>query len=130
MREFVKGSLQGKIDLTFPFDVIPKMLPWGLRHLVQAMFSPILNHFFQDLNDIYKYLEDNLSDQQPWLSGEHLGIADLLAIFHMTAAVQRGFGWDASKYTKLAKWYDAIVARPAYQAALKKGGTFNLATFM
>lgn len=129
MREFIHGTLLSKVGLTIPFDMIPSMLPWGLSFLVRGLFSPLVNHFLSDLSDIYKHLEDNLSDQQPWLSGERFGITDILALFPMTCAIQRHFAWDSSEYPRLAKWYDAITSRPSYQAALARGGPFDLVNF-
>lgn len=101
-------------------------MPFGIRHFFQLLFWPIISHFKGDLRDIYQYMEDNLSDDKPWLSGATLGLADLNSIFPMDIVTQGGYAMDPARYPKLAKWHKALQERDGYKRALMKGGTYDL----
>ena len=128
-QEFAKSTLQMKADFALIFDILPMFLPFGISYLARLMVSPLVNHFTNDLKDIYQYMEDNLSERKPWLAGEKFGLSDLVAIFGFDIAAQRKFGWDTKKYPRLAKWHQNVMERDSYQKALQKGGPYNLVTF-
>ena len=128
-QEFVKSTLLMKADFCVIFDAIALMSPFGIKQFFRLVFLPLMNVFGKDLAAIYQYMEDNLSESKPWLSGEKFGLADLNAIFPMDIVVQKNFSWDASKWPKLAKWHKAVWERDAYKKALEKGGTYNLKTW-
>ncbi len=62
--------------------------------------------------------------RSPWLAGDAITAADVMMSFPMEAAKGRvGFG----ARPKLAAWLDRIHARPAYRAALARGGPYAYA---
>lgn len=128
-QEFVRNSLLQKADFCVVFDVIPSFMPFGISHFFRLLFSPLFRIFGNDFNVMYQYMEDNLSESRPWLSGEKFGLADLNAIFPMDIVVQKNFSWDAAKYPKVAQWHGAVKGRDAYKKALEKGGTYDLRTW-
>ena len=61
----------------------------------------------------------------PWFAGEAMTAADVMMSFPLEAARSRG-GLDASRPATIA-WLEKVHARPAYQAALRKGGPYAYA---
>lgn len=82
--------------------------------------KPMLAMFAQHL----RYLESELATRD-WFTGSEITAADVMLSFPLEAATQRG-GLDG-RYPKLQAWLQRIHARPAYQAALAKGGPYAYA---
>lgn len=127
-QEFANSTLAQKVSFPLLFEAIPPQLPLGLRQVVQVMIKPVVSHFKGDLLDIYQVMEDALSDQKPWFSGAKLGLADFCMSWGMDMATQRKY-FEAAKYPKTKAWYEKVQARPAYQRAREKGGSYDLVTF-
>jgi glutathione S-transferase len=79
----------------------------------------------QPMIDVHlDYVESELA-QRSWFAGEELTAADIMMSFPLEAARSRA-GLEASRPATIA-WLDKVHARPAYQAALKKGGPYAYA---
>jgi glutathione S-transferase len=79
----------------------------------------------QPMIDVHlDYIESELASR-PWFAGDDLSGADIMMSFPLEAARSRA-GLDASRPATIA-WLDKIHARPAYQAALAKGGPYAYA---
>jgi len=79
----------------------------------------------QPMIDVHlDYIESELA-QRPWFAGDEMTAADIMMSFPLEAARARA-GLDASRPATTA-WLDKIHARPAYQAALAKGGPYAYA---
>ena len=79
----------------------------------------------QPMIDVHlDYIEAELAGR-PWFAGDAFGAADVMMSFPLEAARSRG-GLDASRPATTA-WLDRIHARPAYRAALAKGGPYAFA---
>jgi len=70
------------------------------------------------------WLETELSTRD-WFAGDCFTAADVMMSFPLEASCQRG-GLDSSR-PHLIGWLERIHARPAYQAALAKGGPYAFA---
>jgi len=70
------------------------------------------------------YLEGEIGTSG-WFAGPEFTAADIQMSFPLEAAASRG-GLDASR-PRLSAFLERIHARPAYQAALKRGGDYDLA---
>jgi glutathione S-transferase len=70
------------------------------------------------------FVEAELASR-PWFAGDVFTAADVMMSFPLEAARQRA-GLDASRSATIA-WLDAIHARPAYAAALERGGPYAYA---
>jgi glutathione S-transferase len=70
------------------------------------------------------YMESEIGKSE-WFAGEAFTAADIQMSFPLEAAASRG-GLDASR-PKLHDFLQRIHARPAYQAALAKGGKYDFA---
>ncbi|TDK39458.1 glutathione S-transferase [Rhizobium deserti] len=76
----------------------------------------------QPMIDVHlDYIEQELSGRA-WFAGEALTAADIMMSFPLEAASSRA-GLDGSRPATIA-WLEKIHARPAYQAALAKGGEY------
>ncbi|MEO8373899.1 MAG: glutathione S-transferase, partial [Sphingomonas bacterium] len=79
----------------------------------------------QPMIDVHlDYVESELS-QRAWFAGEEMTAADIMMSFPLEAARNRA-GLGPSRPHTIA-WLDTIHARPAYQAALARGGPYAYA---
>jgi glutathione S-transferase len=79
----------------------------------------------QPMIDVHlDYVESELA-QRPWFAGDEMTGADIMMSFPLEAARNRA-GLGPSRPHTIA-WLDKIHARPAYQAALARGGPYAYA---
>jgi glutathione S-transferase len=71
-----------------------------------------------------RWLDDELATR-PWFAGESFTAADVMMSFPLEAARSRA-GLDG-RYPHLLDWLERIHARPAYGAALARGGPYAYA---
>ena len=76
------------------------------------------------LDQHFDWLETELSDR-PWFAGEAFTAADIMMSFPLEASRHRA-GLDEGR-PNLVDWLERIHARPAYGAALRKGGPYAYA---
>lgn len=89
------------------------------------IFGKLASKRIQPMIDVHlDYIEAELA-QRPWFAGNDMTGADIMMSFPLEAARARG-GLDASRPATIA-WLDKIHVRPAYQAALAKGGPYAYA---
>jgi glutathione S-transferase len=67
------------------------------------------------------YIESHLA-HNAWFAGDELSGADIQMSFPLEAAVARGNG---KHFPNISKFVEKVHARPAYQAALEKGGKYD-----
>ena len=67
------------------------------------------------------YIESHLT-HNTWFAGEQLSGADIQMSFPLEAAVARG---NTKHFPHITKFVEKVHARPAYQAALEKGGKYD-----
>jgi glutathione S-transferase len=82
--------------------------------------APLQRMFGQHLD----WLESELAGR-PWFAGDEFTAADVMMSFPLEAARHRA-GLDESR-PNLIDWLERIHARPAYAAALRKGGPYAYA---
>jgi glutathione S-transferase len=85
-----------------------------------APLRPRIDH---QLQSHFQYMEDSVLPSG-WFVGDGLTSADIMMSFPAEAAVKMGYAADKPKLTA---YVAAIHARPAYQAALEKGGPYAYA---
>ena len=102
-----------------------------------AMLPLMLNMYVMRLGDAGAPLHPRIADEmanhlgyvdaslkgRDWLMGKALTGADIQMSF--VGEVMRAFG-QSDKYPDIKRWVEDFQARPAYQAALDKGGAYNL----
>lgn len=109
---YAEGSLMPPLLLLLVLSRIP-LLGKRATKRVQPMLDRHLD-----------WLESELATRE-WFAGDSFTAADVMMSFPLEAAVQRG-GLGASR-PNLMRWLERIHARPAYQAALAKGGPYAFA---
>ena len=110
--DYAEGSLMPPLLLSL---VIGKMGPfgWPARGFVTKFAMTHID-----------YVESELS-QRPWFAGADFTAADIMMSFPLEAARSRA-GLDESR-PRIIDWLERIHARPAYGAALAKGGPYAYA---
>lgn len=105
-------------------SMMPPLLLKLVLSRVPLMGKPAIKRI-QPMIDVHlDYVESELA-QRPWFAGDAMTAADVMMSFPIEAARSRA-GLDASRPATIA-WLDTIHARPAYQAALAKGGPYAYA---
>ena len=82
----------------------------SLRDRVESQIAALLDYVQSELGD------------SPFLAGAELSVADIMMSYPLEAADARG---GVSAYQALRAYLDRIHARPAYQAALARGGPYG-----
>ena len=91
-----------------------------LRLFGRPARGPILKMFAEHLD----WLESELADRD-WFAGDEFSAADIMMSFPLEIA--RGRAGLGSERPNLLDWLERIHARPAYAAALQKGGPYAYA---
>lgn len=106
---YAEGSLMPPLLLKLVLGRVP-VVGKRLAKRVQPMIDRHLD-----------FVEAELSGC-PWFAGDALTAADIMMSFPLEAARARA-GLDANR-PAIAAWLEKIHARPAYTAALEKGGAY------
>jgi glutathione S-transferase len=109
---YAEGSVMPPLLVKLVLSRVPVMGKLAMRR-IQPMID---NHL--------DFIESELA-QRPWFAGDQISAADVMMSFPLEAARARG-GLDGSRPATIA-WLDKVHARPAYEAALKKGGPYAYA---
>ena len=99
----------------------PLLLKLYLSRLGDAA-APLLARVDGQIATMLDYVQGELGDGL-FLAGGELSIADIMMSFPLEAALARG---GMAAYPALVAYLDRLHARPAYQAALERGGPYEL----
>ncbi|MBW4330880.1 glutathione S-transferase [Stakelama sp. CBK3Z-3] len=89
------------------------------------LFGKAAQKRIQPMIDVHlDYVESELASR-PWFAGEEMTAADIMMSFPLEAARGRA-GLDKDRPATIA-WLEKIHARPAYRAALERGGPYAYA---
>jgi glutathione S-transferase len=98
------------------------MLPMVLDHFQEMGLcgppgeSPIAEMARAELEKLYRYMDSVLSERT-WIAGERFTTADVMIGWVALMVDQRG---EMNGYDSLARYVEAIRARPAYQRSVEK----------
>ncbi len=109
---YAEGSLMPLLFTTLVLGRVPIV-----GKTAQKKFRPMIEPHLD-------WLEAELQER-PWFAGDELSAADIMMSFPLEAARSRA-GLD-SRRPALIEWLERIHARPAYQAALARGGPYAYA---
>ena len=122
---FAEGSAMSPLLMTLILGRIRKAGPFLVRPLTRKIADTVMASFVTpNIQRQLAYAEAELSTR-PWFAGAEFSAADVMMSFPLEVAVVRG-GLDAAGYPKLTEWLARIHARPAYQAALQRGGAYTI----
>ena len=121
---FAEGSAMPPLVMTLVFSAIPARVPFFIRPVAKMISETVQKSFLRpNIEAQLKLMEAELA-KGGWFAGASFTAADVMMSFPMEAALTRG-GLDVSP--KLKEWVARIQARPAYQAALQRGGAYAYA---
>lgn len=109
---YAEGSLMPPLLIQLVLGKIPVM-----GGIAQKRMQPMVDVHLD-------FVEGELSSR-PWFAGDQFTAADIMMSFPLEAARDRA-GLDGSRPATIA-WLATIHARPAYQAALGRGGPYKYA---
>jgi glutathione S-transferase len=122
---YAEGSAMPPLLLKLVFDRIEKApMPFFVRPIARAIAGRAKASLIEpQIARQLSYLEAELG-RSTWFAGNEFTAADIQMSFPLEAAAARA-GLDASR-PRLMSFLERIHARPAYQRALERGGTYEL----
>jgi glutathione S-transferase len=121
---FAEGSAMPPLVMTLLFGEIPKRVPALIRPVARMIGNNVTSSYLRPMIDSQQSLMEAELGRGGWFAGSEFTAADVMMSFPIEAATARG-GLGANKL--LTAWLARIHARPAYQAALRKGGEYAFA---
>ncbi|PSB20091.1 glutathione S-transferase [Phormidesmis priestleyi ULC007] len=122
---YAEGSAMPPLLLNLVFNQVEKApMPFFAKPIARSIVSRVKHSFIgPQIAQHLDYLEAEIS-KSSWFVGNEFTAADIQMSFPLEAAAMRA-GLDASR-PNLMSFLDRIHARPAYQRALQRGGTYEL----
>ena len=121
---FAEGSAMPPLVMTMVFGAIPARVPFFIRPVAKLISETVQKNFLRpNIEAQLKLMESELA-KSGWFAGAAFTAADVMMSFPVEAAATRGGLGEAPKLTE---WLARIHARPAYQAALQRGGAYAYA---
>ena len=122
---YAEGSVMTPLLFKLVFDVIETaQMPFFVRPVAKGIASRTKSTFIQPQIELHlDFVEGELAKNE-WFAGAEFTAADVAMSFPLEVAAGRA-GLDRSRPKAMA-FLDRIHARPAYRAALEKGGPFEV----
>ena len=123
---FAEGSAMPPLVMTLLFNEMPKRSPFFIRPIAKAIGDAVKKSYLGPMIASQLALMEKEVARGGWFAGDAFTAADVMMSFPAEAASARA-GLDAS-YPALKAWLAKVQARPAYKAALIKGGPYAYAS--
>jgi glutathione S-transferase len=121
---FAEGSAMPPLVMTLLFTEMPKRTPFFIRPVANAIGKAVKSGYLQPTIEKQLDLMEQELVRGGWFAGADFSAADVMMSFPVEAAASRaGLG----SRPLLTAWLAKIHARPAYQAALQRGGPYAFA---
>ncbi|MEX0271962.1 glutathione S-transferase [Leptolyngbyaceae cyanobacterium UHCC 1019] len=123
---YAEGSAMPPLLLKLIFDRIEQQpMPFFIKPIARLITGQTKSSFINpQITQHLNYLEAEL-EKSLWFAGTEFTAADIQMSFPIEVAIARS-GLDASR-PKLVDFLNRVQARPAYQQAIARGGTYALA---
>lgn len=122
---YAEGSAMPPLLMKLVFMALPERAPGLVKPIVKGISNTALKSFVDpQLTAHFDYWEAELG-KSAWFAGAEFSAADIMMSFPIEAAAQRGGALEGRP--RLAAFLQKIHARPAYQAALARGGPYDYA---
>jgi glutathione S-transferase len=120
---YAEGSAMPPMVMKLIFSRIPKApeLPFFIKPIARTLMKGVTESFLDPQIKNHVALWDAELQKSPYFAGDDLTGADILMSFPIEAAAAR-----ATLTPRLKGYLTTIHTRPAYQAALKTGGPYEL----
>jgi glutathione S-transferase len=118
---FAEGSLMNWLVMKLVFMTIPTQpMPFFVRPIARQLCAQVQQKLVDpNIGNALAYMDQHLATHA-WFAGDQLTLADFQMSFAVEAAMARG--GDAKRFPHLAAYRDRMVALPAYQRGVAKGG--------
>lgn len=122
---FAEGSFMPLMVMSLVFNRVENAkLPFFLKPVARGIAGKVRKSYLEpNTRRALDFMEDALA-ATGWFAGPGLTAADIQMSFPVEAATVRGGLGD--RYPRLQQFLERIHARPAYLAALEKGGPYSL----
>ena len=121
---YAEGSLMPPLLLSLIFAKIPKEpMPFLVKPIAKAISQAVKSKLITpNLKVNLDFIEAELNKHE-WFAGSEFSAADIQMSFPIEAAASRA---GVESRPSIARFIQKIQSRPAYQEALRKGGTFSI----
>ena len=119
-----EGTFMTPLLLKLVAEGIRQRTPWPVKPVGWAIAGGLEKTLVKGQLAAILDLWDATLTQSPWFAGVDFTAADIMMSFPVEVAVARA---GAGRRPRLRAWVDAIHARPAYEAALARGGPYAYA---
>jgi glutathione S-transferase len=118
---FAEGSLMNWAVMKLVFMTIPTQpMPFFVRPIARELCKKVQQQLIDpNLQTSLAFMDQHLATHT-WFAGDRITLADFQMSFAVEALLARGD--DAARYRHVKAYRDRMVARPAYQRAIAKGG--------
>lgn len=122
---FAEGSAMPPLVMKLLFDRIPKRVPFFIRPVAGLIGRAVGQQFLDPTLERQMRFMDTTLAGSGWFAGPGFSAADIMMSFPVETAALFGV---LDRYTTLESWLTTIHVRPAYRAALDRGGPYALAS--
>ena len=122
---FAEGSAMPPLVMTLVFGALPSRVPFFIRPVAKLISENVQKSFLQPNIDAQLALMEGELARDGWFAGKDFSAADVMMSFPVEAGATRGKG--LGDHSRLKAWLATIHARPAYRAALQRGGAYAYA---
>lgn len=121
---YAEGTFMPLMVMTLIFNTIEAKSPFFIRPIAKGISGQVRKTYLgPNTKANLEFMNQHL-DQNEWFCGSAFSAADIQMSFPVEAAGARS---DlAEKYPNLKRFLQTIQARPAYLAALERGGPYEL----
>jgi len=121
---FAEGSAMPPLVMKLVFDRIPGRVPFFIRPIANAIARAVGQQFLDPTLERQMRFMDTALASSGWFAGTRFSAADIMMSFPVESAAVFGV---LDRYMNLEGWLKTVHERPAYQAALERGGAYALA---
>ena len=122
---FAEGTAMTPLLMKLVFNRVETgPMPFFVRPIAKKIAGTVKTSYIDpEITQQLNYMEKEIA-RTGWFAGKSFSAADIQMSFPLEAAASRG-GLDV-RYPKLTDFLQRIHARPAYQRALDRGGSYEL----
>ena len=122
---YAEGSAMPPLLLKLVFGRVESApMPFFVKPIARAIVGRAMSSFIEPQIKLHLDFMEGELGKSTWFAGDAFTAADVQMSFPIEAAASRG-GLDASR-PRLMGFLERIHARPAYQRALERGGSYEL----
>ncbi|MNQ63210.1 Glutathione S-transferase [compost metagenome] len=122
---YAEGSAMPPLLLKLVFSQMPRRAPGLLRPIVNGIAVKAQRTFIDPQLKAHAAWQEKELAATGWFAGPDFSAADIMMSFPLEAAASRAI--DLTAYPNIARFLQAIHARPAWKRALERGGDYAYA---